>query len=111
MAARYCYGRNISNEELFRIARSAASLGRPGLREKPLLAPRLAVAGEQHAIMQPERPVLPELDPLRPEPEAGPMRWPRHRALGGELPAEGGEAALQHLAVRQWLRLVGGPGA
>jgi hypothetical protein len=46
-----------------------------------LLAPLIAVAGKENAIVQPERALLPELDPFGFEPEAGPVRRPRHRAL------------------------------
>src|SRR5882672_12076135 len=116
MAARYCYGRNISSEEIFGILRSQPLGSRatgqpPGLREQALLAPLIAVAGKQHAVVQPKRPFLPELDPCRLEPKAGPVRRPWHRALLGKLPGVRRETALQHLAVGQRLGLVGGPGA
>src|SRR6266481_1826852 len=116
MVARYCYGRNISSEEIFRIfrsqpLRSGATGQAPGLREQALLAPLIAVAGKQHAVVQPKRPFLPELDPVRLDPETGPVLRAWHRALLGKLPGERRETALQHLAVRQRLRLVGGPGA
>ena len=53
-----------------------------GSREEPFPSPSLAFANEHQPIMQPKRPLLPELDALRHDPKAGPVRRPRHLALG-----------------------------
>jgi len=46
-----------------------------GLRVQALLAPRFSVTGEEHPVMQPERPLLPELDTIWPAPESR-TNWP-----------------------------------
>src|SRR5258708_10084518 len=80
------------------------------LRIEPRLGPGRAVAPENDAIMQTERPVVPELDGRRHDAIAGPLRRPRHgaeRVLGG-IERDGffeGEPAFQGL------RLPARPGA
>src|SRR6186997_2351156 len=55
---------------------------KPISRVQPRLAPRAAkpLAPELDAVMQPERPVLPELDAHGHDAIARPVGWPRHRA-------------------------------
>src|SRR5487761_355365 len=72
------------------------------LRVEPRLGPRRAhaVAGKGDAVVQPERPLLPELDLGRHDPIADPMRRPRYRAdckFGGKARNRlfEGEPALQ----------------
>src|SRR3712207_6686577 len=45
---------------------------------EPALAPALAILLEQHAVVQPKRPVLPELHRDRHDPETGPIGRARH---------------------------------
>src|SRR5262252_2836156 len=81
-------------------------------RIKPHLAPRRAgrVAAELHPVVQPERPVLPELDLHRLQPVAGPVRRPRdgsHYELGGDER----DRLLESVAALERRRLLAGPGA
>src|SRR4051812_78013 len=72
--------------------------------------PPVPVAAVDEPVVQAERAVLPELDPLRCQAEARPVGRPRHRAdgvTGGEL----GDPPLQLKAGGQWPRLLRGPGA
>src|SRR6266851_10052916 len=65
----------------YAVARWRRATAPSGLRIKPRLAPRraLRVTREFDPVMQPERPVLPELDLERLQPVAGPIRrsWNR----------------------------------
>ncbi len=72
---------------------------------------RSALADEHEPIMQPKRPLLPELDPLGRDAEARPVGRPRHDRLVGILPGELGKAPFERLAAVERPRLVGGPGA
>ena len=67
-------------------------------------------APEEKPHMQPEGPVLPELDALRNDPVARPVRRPRDRAQV-ELRRILGDARLEFETADQRLRLLRGPGA
>src|SRR5262252_1507185 len=89
-----------------------AAIGLPLARqsgEEPFPSPSLAFAHEQQPIMQPKRPLLPELYTLRYHPEPRPVWRPRHRFFA--------KAARTFLypsfkfgAAGERLRLVGRPG-
>src|SRR5690606_9014854 len=83
---------------------------RPRSREEQALAPTLAFAHEQAALVQAVRPITPELDPLRLHPIALPVRRPRHLAA---LVIERRRlvARLEQCAAFEGTRLVRGPGA
>src|SRR4051794_27252711 len=81
------------------------------LRIQPALPPSLALAHEDDTVMQPERPFLPELEPLRPHPIARPVFRTRHLLLVGISVAEFREARFEHGAAGERARLRRGPGA
>src|SRR5690606_13291193 len=73
-------------------------------------APGITVAMIDETVVQPEGAVLPEFDEARLDPEARPVRRPRHAAyavLGGHL----GDPLLERKAAFQRSRLFRGPGA
>src|SRR3954469_5242798 len=81
-------------------------------RIEPRLAPRLVgqLAAEFNAVVQPERPVVPELEAGGRYSPAAPARRPRHVAddvSGGDF----GDRLLEGKAAFQRLRLLAGPGA
>src|SRR5207249_8017498 len=67
-------------------------------------------AGIQLALVQPARPVPPELDEKGRHPVAGPVRWPRHR-LSLVAALELREPALQLFPRAQRRALIRCPGA
>src|SRR5438045_3103710 len=81
-------------------------------RIEPHLAPGLmrGVAAEFDAVVQAERPVVPELEPQRIDPPAAPARWPRHLA-DDVLGRHQRDRLLKGKAALQRLRLLAGPGA
>ena len=70
----------------------------------------VAVAGEQAAFVEPVRAVAPEFDRVRDQPEARPVRRPRH-VLAVEARSHFLEALLEGLAAVERARLVRRPGA
>src|SRR3954452_3751147 len=90
---------------------AAADALRRILRIQAAFAPRLALAHEDHPVMQPERPLLPELDPFRPHAIARPVFRPRHALLAGVSVAEFRETRFEHGAAFERARLFRGPGA
>src|SRR4029079_12757063 len=81
-------------------------------RIEPFLAPRRrrARTGEGDAVVQPERPLLPELDLLRDDAEARPVRRPRHRGYAEFRRVEGHRLLERHTAFQR-RRLLARPGA
>src|SRR5712692_4702332 len=81
-------------------------------RIEPRLAPRRVqrVAAEFDPVMQPERPVLPELDQERPEAIAGPIRRSWYGA-NHEFRGEERDRLLEGVATLERCRLLAGPGA
>jgi hypothetical protein len=67
------------------------------LRAQPLDRPAVSGSFVPEAVVETERTVLPELDPLRRQPEAAPMRRPRHVPTG-EAGFDLGDAIHQRLA-------------
>ena len=61
--------------------------------------------------MQPERPLLPELEPLRPHAKARPVRRPRHAAPPAYLSRNSAKRASSSARLGERARLVRGPGA
>src|SRR3954447_17002314 len=81
-----------------------------GLRAQPLGFPRVPVAPEKYAVVQPARPSLPELDRVRLHRVAAPERGPRHvAALEAALLL--GDRLVELLAARDRAALVRRPGA
>src|SRR5712691_7825906 len=81
-------------------------------RIEPRLAPRRArrLAGELDPVVQPEWPVLPELDQERRQAVAGPIRRPRYGS-DGELGGEERDRLLERVATLERRRLLAGPSA
>src|SRR5215218_2218621 len=75
----------------------------------PVDAPAVALAQVAHPVVQPVRPPLPELDRLRPQQVAAPVRRPRD--LVRIARAELDHALLERLVVRQHAALRRRPGA
>src|SRR5205823_1594951 len=91
----------------------AAATGWPafrGLRKKPFPSPFLAFANKQQAIMQPKRPLLPELYAPGYDPEAGPICRARYCTLAKAARIRL-NPPLELGAVFERARLVRGPGA
>src|SRR5437870_4290003 len=87
--------------------------GRPARhwsREKPFPSPSLAFTGKQQAIMQPERPLLPEFYMMRHDPEPGPICRARYCTLAKAARILF-NSALELGAAAERARLVRGPGA
>src|SRR6266511_6220406 len=82
------------------------------LRVEPRLAPGRVepLAAEFEPIMQPERPLVPELDQERPQAVAGPVRRSRDRPEGKFRGVER-DRFLEGMATLERRRLLAGPGA
>src|SRR5437016_4957227 len=81
-----------------------------GSGEQALAAPAAALARIDDAVVQAERPILPELDALRQDAIARPVRRARHRAIA-EARCRFGDALFEHSTAGNRARLIGGPGA
>src|SRR5580700_495775 len=79
--------------------------------EEALLPPSFAFTGEEHPVVQAKRALLPELDPIRPHPEPGPIVRPRHHRQFGVLLGDARKASFEFAWVGERPRLVRGPGA
>src|SRR5437764_2770624 len=79
-------------------------------RIKPLLSPALPRTAIDDTVVQPERPLMPELDRERHDAEARPVRRPRHWPVPISR-IDLRNAPLQLRPALQKTRLIGRPGA
>src|SRR5690606_1990251 len=117
-AQRACLGEKAMNGQ----SRAAGwRLRRPRFCESPItnhspsrkqhpLAPAAIAELVAVTLVQAELGAEPELDPIRHDAEAGPMRWPRYRLVGEAL-LHLVDPALELAAAFERLRLQRGPGA
>lgn len=82
--------------------------GSGGLREQPLVAPAVALAGETLAVVVAERALHPELDGVGHHPEAGPV-WRARDAADVEAEGGGRDGLLELQASGHRLRLARRP--